>query len=483
MFIYVIPLLLVAAFFIPILPVRKDRAAPFIATGAIAISLFMVVMSAAQVLSGQIYRWYMASWAPPIGIAIVVDGLSLLMALLITGLGLAAAVFSYRYISHRKPEYYTVLLLVIAGMFGIAITGDLFNLYVFFEIMSAASYILVAWSRTRESLEGSIKYLIINAFATSLILLGIAFMYGLTGTLNMADIASKIQPSIILTTSMGLMMAGFMVKAAVFPLHFWLADAHPAAPSPMSALLSGVVVNLGLYSMLRMLFITSPVLDVYPILLIAGVLSISVASLLAVVQKDIKRLLAYSTIAQMGYCFMAIGLGTQLGLSAGLFHMLNHAIIKSLLFFCTGVIVYTVGVRNMNELGGLWKRMPIVASCFGIGALAITGLPPFSGFASKYMIYLATWEVSPVLTVFAIVMAGVTLIYFLKAFASIFLGPENKSLRIERPVPKSMMLVILALTAIIVIIGFFPGLGLALVQPATASLLNLPDYISTVLGV
>jgi proton-translocating NADH-quinone oxidoreductase chain N len=483
MFIYVIPLLLGAAFFIPLISLKTDKLAPLVAIGAIAASLLIVVVSAPPVLAGHIYKWYMASWAPPIGIAIAVDGLSLLMTVIITGLGLAATVFSYRYISHRKPEYYTVLMLLVAGMFGIAITGDLFNLYVFFEIMSASSYILVAWSRTKESLEGSIKYLIINAFATSLILLGIAFMYGLTGTLNMADIATKIQPSIILTTAVGLMMTGFLVKAALFPLHFWLADAHPAAPSPMSALLSGVVVNLGLYSMLRLIFITSPVLNVYSILLLAGILSIVVASFLAMVQKDIKRLLAYSTIVQMGYCFLAIGLGTPLGISAGLFHMLNHAVIKSLLFLCVGVIVYTVGVRNMNELGGLGKRMPIVAACFAIGALAIVGIPPFSGFASKYMIYLATWEISPLLTVFAIVMAGVTLIYNLKAFSSIFLGPENKNLKIQRPVPKSMLVVLLALTAIIVIVGFFPELALSLIQPATASLLNLPNYISVVLGV
>ena len=483
MFIYVIPLLLGAAFFIPLVSIKNDRLAPFIAIAALAASLLIVVVSAPPVLGGGVYKWYMASWAPPIGIAIAVDGLGLLMTVIITGIGLAATVFSYRYISHRKPEYYTVLMLVLAGMFGIAITGDLFNLYVFFEIMSASSYILVAWSRTREALEGSIKYLIINAFATSLILLGIAFMYGLTGTLNMADIAIRIQPSIILTTSMGLMMTGFLVKAALFPLHFWLADAHPAAPSPMSALLSGVVVNLGLYSMLRLVFITSPVLNVYSILLLVGILSIIVASFLAMVQKDIKRLLAYSTIVQMGYCFLALGLGTPLGLSAGLFHMLNHALAKSLLFLAVGVIVYTVGVRNMNELGGLGKRMPIVAGCFAVGALSIVGIPPFSGFASKYMIYLATWEVSPLLTVFAIVMAGVTLIYNLKAFSSIFLGPENKSLKIERPVPKTMLVVLLALTAIIVIVGFFPELALSLVQPASASLLNLPNYISTLLGV
>jgi proton-translocating NADH-quinone oxidoreductase chain N len=483
MFIYVIPLLLGAAFFIPLISTRAARIAPFVGIGAIAGSLIIVALSAPPILAGQIYTWHMSAWLPPIGIAIAVDGLGLLMAVIITGVGLGAAVFSYRYISRRRPEFYTVLLLVMTGMFGIAITGDLFNLYVFFEIMSASSYILVAWNRTREALEGSIKYLIMNAFATSLILLGIALIYGLTGTLNMADIAVKIQPSIILTTSVGLMMTGFLVKAALFPLHFWLTDAHPAAPSPMSALLSGVVVNLGLYSMVRLAFIISPVLNVYSILLMLGILSIIVASFLAMVQKDIKRLLAYSTIVQVGYCFLAIGLGTPLGLSAGLFHMLNHAVIKSLLFLCVGVIVYTVGVRNMNELGGLGKRMPIVAACFAIGSLAIIGIPPFSGFASKYMIYLATWEVSPILTVFAIVMAGVTLIYNLKAFSAIFLGPENKDLKIEKPVPKSMLVVLLGLTAIIVIVGFFPDLGLSLVQPATASLLNLPNYISTVLGV
>ncbi|MCX6814484.1 MAG: proton-conducting transporter membrane subunit [Candidatus Aenigmarchaeota archaeon] len=482
MFIYVIPLLLGAAFFIPMLSIKTDKAAPLIAIVAIGTALFIVVLSAPPILGGQIYKWYMASWAPPIGIAIAVDGLSLLMTVIITGLGLAAAVFSYRYITRRKPEYYAILLLVVSGMFGIAITGDLFNLYVFFEIMSVSSYIIVAWSRTREALEGSIKYLIINAFATSLILLGIAFMYGLTGTLNMADIATKIQPSIILTTSMGLMMTGFLVKAALFPLHFWVADAYPAAPSPMSALLSGVMVNLGLYSILRVIFITSPMINVYFILVLLGMISMVVGGFMAIIQKDIKRLLAYSSVSQMGYCFLAIGLGTSLGLSAGLFQVLNNAVMKSLLFFCAGVIVYTVGVRNMNELGGLWKKMPLVAACFVVGALAIAGVPPFSGFASKYMIYLATWEVSPFLTVFAIVISGVTLIYYLKAFSTIFLGPENKNLKIERPVPKSMMTVILALTAAIIVLGFFPELGLALVQPATASLLNLPNYISVVLG-
>ena len=482
MLIYVIPLLLGAAFFIPIVSLKSPRVSPAVAITASGIAFLLVLMSAPPILGGGIFRWSMAGWLPPIGIAIAVDGLGLLMALVITGLGFSAAVFSYSYISHRKPEFYTVLLLIISGMFGVAITGDLFNLYVFFEIMAASSYILVAWMRTKESLEGAIKYMLINALSTSLIILGIGLMYGITGTLNMADIASKVQPSIALTVSLAFMMTGFLVKAALFPFHFWLVDAHPAAPSPMSALLSGAVVNLGLYAMVRLAFLTSAVISLDFVLVVLGIFSMLIGALLAMVQKDIKRLLAYSTIVQMGYCFLAIGMGTPLGLSAGLFHMLNNAIMKALLFFCAGVVVYTVGVRNMNELGGLGKRMPIVAACFLVGALAISGIPPFNGFASKYMIYLATWEVSPLLTVFALVIAGLTLAYNLKAFSSIFLGPENKELKIEKSVPKSMMAVLLALTALCIIIGFFPQLGLAIVEPATASLLNLPNYISVVLG-
>jgi len=481
MFIYTIPILLAAAFLIPVLSLKIPKAAPFAAVAGIGAAFLVVVLSASPILEGQIYKFYMASWVPPIGIAIAVDGLSLLMALIATGLGLAAAVFSYRYISHRKPEYYTVLLLMAAGMVGISITGDLFNLYVFFEIMSAASYILVAWTRTKEALEGAIKYLIINAFATSLILLGIAFMYGLTGTLNMADIALKVQPSIVLATSVGLMVTGFAIKSALFPLHFWLADAHPAAPSPMSALLSGAVVNIGLYSMLRLAFITSPVLDFYLIMLVLGALSMAAAGFMSVLQKDIKRLLAYSTISQIGYCFFAIGLGTSLGITAGLFHMLNHAIMKGLLFFCAGAVIYSTGIRNMNEMGGLAKRMPLVTACFGIGALAIAGIPPFNGFASKYLIYLAAWEINPLLAVFAIVIAGVTLAYYLKAFSGMFLGPESPGLQIQK-IPMSMLVPILALTILCVIIGIFPEAGLSLAQAAAASLLNLPDYISTVLG-
>jgi multicomponent Na+:H+ antiporter subunit D len=483
MLIFVIPLLLGAAFFIPALSFKTRRHSPFVAIGALSLAFIMVLLSAPSILSGEIFRWEMASWAPPIGITIAVDSLGLLMAIIITGVGLCAAVFSYRYIRTRKAEFYTILLLEIAGMFGIAITGDLFNLYVFFEIMSVSSYILVAWMRTKESLEGAIKYLIINALATSLILLGIALIYGQTGTLNMSDIALSIQPSIILTTAVGLMLTGFMIKAAAFPLHFWLSDAHPAAPSPMSALLSGVLVNLGIYSMLRMMFITGPVIDVHLVLVVLGLLSMVAGAFMALLQKDIKRLLAYSTISQTGYVLLAIGLGTAAGLSAGLFHMLNNAILKSLLFFCAGIIVYATGIRNINEMGGLAKNMPIVAGCFGVASLAISGLPPFNGFVSKYMIYLATWEISPVLTIIALVISGVTLAYYLKAFSLMFLGPQNKELKIDKEVPLSMLAVILALSGLCLILGLFPDLGMAVIQPATTSLLNLPNYISVVLGV
>jgi multicomponent Na+:H+ antiporter subunit D len=482
MLIYVIPLLLGAAFLIPVLSMRAERASPFVAMAATAAAFAVVLASSPAVLSGQMLRWDMGSWLPPIGIAIAVDGFSLLMAFVVSGLGLAACVFSYKYITNRKPEYYTVLLLVISGMFGISITGDLFNLYVFFEIMSVSSYVLVAWMRTKESLEGAITYLLINAFATTLILLGIGMIYGITGTLNMADIAVKITPSVMLTTAMGLMMTGFIIKSALFPLHFWLSEAHPAAPSPMSALLSGAVVNLGLYSILRVLFIAGTNLDGYYVLLVTGILSMVVGGFMALMQKDIKRLLAYGTVSQMGYCFMAIGLGTPLGLSAGLFHMLNHAVIKAMLFFSAGIVVYCTGIRNMNEMGGLAKKMPFTAACFAIGGFALAGVPPLSGFASKYMIYLATWEVSPLLTVLAIVMSGVTLAYYLKAFSAMFLGPENMGLKINRPSHITMLGTVAALAAITIILGFFPQIGLALVEPATASLLNLPNYISTVLG-
>ena len=482
MFVYLVPVLLAAAFLIPITSLKRRDAAPFIAIAATGLAFAIAIVSAPPVLGGEIYKWAMSGWMPPIGIAIAVDGLSLLLALIVTGLGFAASVFSYRYVSHRKPEYYTILLLIIAGMAGISVSGDLFNLYVFFEVMSGASYILVAWSRTKESLEGGIKYMILNAFSTGILLLGISFMYGATGTLNMADIAVRLQPSLAATTAVGLIMTGFLVKAALFPLHFWLADAHPAAPGPMSALLSGAVVNIGLYAILRLIFLTSAIMDLGFILVVMGMLSMVIGSFFAMLQKDIKRLLAYSTVAQMGFCFLVLGLGTTLGLSAGLFHMLNNAVMKSLLFFCVGVIVHTTGVRNMNELGGLGKRMPIVAACYLAAALSISGIPPFSGFASKYMIYLATWEVSPILTMFALVVSAVTLSYNLKAFSTIFLGPENRSLKIEGTVPKTMIAVILGLTAIIVVVGFLPGLGLAVVEPATASLLNLPNYISVVLG-
>ncbi|MEM5812629.1 MAG: proton-conducting transporter membrane subunit, partial [Candidatus Aenigmatarchaeota archaeon] len=317
--------------------------------------------------------------------------------------------------------------------------------------------------------------------STSLILLGIGLIYGLAGTFTLADIALRYQNNIIFTTALGLLLTGFAIKAAIVPFHFWKPDATVGAVEPVAALFSSLSVAMGFYGLTRMLFIFN-LIEISWVLIGTGMLTMAVGAVMALIQADIKRLLAYSTISQMGFCLISLGTGTEAGISAALFQVLNNAIAKVVLFLCVGAIILSAGKSNMNELGGLARKMPLTAGCFLIGSLAVVGIPPLSGFASKYMIYFATWEVSPLLTAFALIFSGFTLAYYLKAFSSIFLGPES-DINATKKAPATMLIPVIALSVLIVVIGFFPQTGLAIVEPATSSLLNLPNYISTVLGV
>jgi len=460
---------------------KHSRGAPLVAIAGIITASVFVILTIPDVWGGKILSFQMGGWIAPFGITIVVDMLTLVFSLLIVGIGLFATVFSYKYIKNRRPEFYALICLMMAGLLGIVHTGDLFNLFVFFEISNVSSYALVAYYRKRHAAEASIKFLILGSLATSMILLGITLVYASIGTLNMADLVLKmpLATGFMIPIALVFMLTGFMFKAGIFPFHFWLPDAHPAAPSPISAMLSGVVISTGVYAVLRVGFIVFGALStMLTILMFFGIASMLIGAVFAILQNDLKRMLAYSSISQVGYIVMSIGLGTSLGLVGGVFHIVNHAIIKSLLFLCAGVIIYHARTSDMAEIGKRIRFGPVLTYAFLIGVLALAGVPFLNGFASKWVIYLSTFEFSVLLTIFTIVISVLTFAYGIRAFYLIFVSGDGAP---EHKTPRSMLAPIIILAVICILIGLLPQIGIA-VSESMCSGLDPVVYAGAVLG-
>jgi len=483
---------LFGAFLTPIISMvskrfHAERACNWFAVVVLVTTLAVVAAMGVAVWSGGIMVYKLGGWSPPWGIVLAVDGLNLLIALIVAGVSSLVAIYSLVYMRRdtRLDLYCVLLLLVTAGAMGVTLTGDIFNLYVFFEIMSIGSYALVAFRRKWDSVEAGIKYMIIGSLGTSLILLGIALLYGMIGSLTIADLAQKLGQVAAsdVIVPLALLITGFGIKIAMIPLHAWAPDAYQAAPSSISALLAGATTTAGLYAMIRVVYMMFGAFGVGTMFAIFGLVTMVVGALMALTQRDLKRLLAYSGISQMGYILLGVGLGTALGVQGGLFHLLNNAIFKVLLFMCAGAILYRVGTTNLNELGGLGKNMPITAGLFVIGALAISGVPPLNGFASKWTIYIAGIEAGKaVFSLIAIIMSVLTLAYFLKAINSIFLGQRPKRLQNVKEAPLTMLFPMMLLAVLCIVLGVLPSLGIGLVEPAQGALMNQSGYINAVLG-
>lgn len=379
------------AFLIPLVSRRLSWVPDAIGNGVMAT---LAILS--FTLVGRTGLYHVGGWPTPLGIDLRLDGLTVLLLLAVNGVGLCAALFSVSYMElyTSKFRYYSLFLFMVAGMNGVVITGDIFNLYVFMEIAAIASYALVAYGCEHEELEAAFKYAVLGGVASTLILVGIALVYMVAGSLNMAQIAthvSRMGVSAPLLLALSLLVAGLGLKAALVPFHAWLPDAHPSAPAPVSAMLSGVLIKaIGVYVMARLAFNVFGVSgDLLLLLRWLGIVSMVVGILLALGQWDIKRLFAYSSISQMGYIALGLGLGTPLGIAGGLYHLLNHAVFKSLLFLDAGSIEYSTGERDLRRLGGLSRLLPLTSATTLIGSVSISGIPPFNGFWSKLIIIYA----------------------------------------------------------------------------------------------
>ncbi|MFO7900801.1 MAG: proton-conducting transporter membrane subunit [Planctomycetota bacterium] len=441
--------------------------AAILANAALAISVLGVEMA----------PLYVGKWNPDsvLGIAMVCDGLAKLMLVTINFVAAAALIYAGAYMRRFTKVwlFYALFLLMTGAMNAVVLAGDLFNMFVFLEIAAISSYALVAFGCESEELEAAFKYLIMGTVGSACILLGIAVLYSLTGQLNMAQVGGLLArgagPAALFAAAA--LLAGLALKAAMVPFHAWLPDAHPSAPAPISAMLSGVLIKaIGVYALARIVFnVLGPTAEYSMILVVLGAASMVIGVFLAVGQWDLKRLLAYHSISQMGYVVLALGVAAglvaeggsrsvaALCLLGGLFHMFNHAAFKSLLFLSSGSIEQQTGTRMLKQMGGLKTRMPVTSFCCRIGALSIAGVPPLNGFFSKLIIIVALVLAGrPLLAGLAVLVALMTLVSFTKVQRYVLEGTPKPAAALAREAPV-MMCVALVFLALVCIGG-----GLAL---------------------
>ncbi|MEX0705135.1 MAG: proton-conducting transporter membrane subunit [Nitriliruptoraceae bacterium] len=411
-----------------------------VAIAATALALSMSVRTMVVVLRDGDLTHHLGGWPPPIGIEYVVDPLSAYMACIITLIGLLICVYPVHAAFDTTPPrgvpLYPLVLLLLSGLVGVVLSGDLFHLFVFLEVYAISTYALVSLGG-RRAVFASFRYLLLATLGSGLYLLGVGFVYFSTGTLNMADAAahlSALSTSPTILGSLALIVLGLALKMALFPLHVWLPDAHSYSPPGVAALLAAVQVKAGAYALIRIgydvygtAFLTEGGLPVGVALTWFGAAGIVVGSVLAIRQTDIKRMLAYSTVAQLGYIGVGIGLGSRLALIGALLHVLNHALMKSGLFLVAGGIIQRTGLKEISRFAGLGARMPWTMAGFAVVASSMVGIPPTAGFFSKFYLVWATVDRGQWVLAAVIVGSSVlTLAYFVRLFEQIFVRPPQE---------------------------------------------------------
>lgn len=389
---------------------------------ALAGQVVMAVSLAVRGFGADPVRYVVGGFTAPYGIELVIDGLSGTMIVLVAVVALGVLGYA-RTAGPRSNPFYATYLLLVAGLTGMSITGDVFNMYVFLEITGLAAYALVASGTGGRSALAALKYLLVGTFGASLFLLGVGYAYVATGTLNMNDLAGQIAAvgytSTLVQAAFGLLVVGLFVKIAVFPLHTWQPAAYAGAPDTVSALISALVSTVSAYALLRIVFsvFTVDFLMANPfaqnVLMAGAAVSIVLGSLLAVAQSEIKRLLAYSSVSQFGLVVGAIAVANDTALTGAAIHLVGHAIMKGGLFLTAGLIGNSTGARTVDEFEGLGKDQPVGAGAFGIIALAMVGVPPTIGFVGKLYIALGAVEAQAwPLAAVILVSTLLTLAYF-----------------------------------------------------------------------
>lgn len=477
---------------------RSESVRRVIVTLSTAVALVLILCLIKPVLlDGQIITYWMGNWEPvegwAIGICLEVDALSLFFALIVTVAVFVSAIYSFTYMKHDDSlvNFYTLFLMLSGSVLGLVVSGDLFNIFVMIEIMTFTAVALTAFRNNYEgALEGAFKYLVVGSLGSTAVLIGIAMLYSQLHTLNLAQIAALLPGHLngVTIAAFGFLFVGFGTKAFLFPFQPLAADAHAVAPASISLMISGVLTKCGVYGIIRLCYALYQNMDqpfVQYLVTGVGAVSMFVCVTMAFNQHNFKRLLAFHSISQVGYVITMVGLGSIMGLTSGLYHAMNHTLFKGLLFLTAGAVQHATGSLDLDDLGGLSRKMPKTTILFLIGAASISGLPPFNGFASKWMMYQAAFEKAAggnffflIVTVAALITSVLTLASFIKVAQSVFFGQLPAHLKDVKEVSLGMRIPMWILAALCVLTGLFPAqIQKWLLIPAGQAAMNTTAYI------
>jgi len=440
-----------------------------------------------QVLADGPISYEMGGWEPPWGIEYYIDAVNAFVLLIVSAIAtvvmLAARTSVAAEIAEDKQSlFYTAYLLCLAGLLGITITGDAFNVFVFLEISSLSTYILIALGRDRRALTASFQYLIMGTIGATFILIGVGMLYMSTGTLNMLDLAARLEPlaeSRTVQAAFAFLAVGIGLKLALFPLHLWLPNAYAYAPSIASAFLAATATKVAVYVMLRFFFTIFGVgfsYEVMPLgvtLEVLAILAIFAGSAVAIYQDNVKRLLAYSSVAQIGYMILGIGFATATGLTATILHLFNHAMMKGGLFLALAAVFYRTGGVSVAHFRGLGKTMPLTMLAVVIGGLSLIGVPLTVGFISKWYLVLAALE-QDLWFIAVLVLLGslLAVIYVWKLVEAAYFQPPEGQTDV-REAPPGLLIPAWILIVANIYFGIDTSLTVGVAQTAAASLLGI----------
>jgi len=461
--------------------------------GSLAL-LIAAVWLAARVWSGGIVAGQMGGWAAPFGITLVADLLSVIMVLITAIAGLAVAVYALADIDARLEAlgFHALYHVLIGGVCGAFLTGDIFNLYVWFEVMLIASFGLLVLGGGRAQLDGGIKYVALNLVSTILFLGGIGLLYGLTGTLNMADLHVAVQASEqtgLLTVVAVLFLVAFGIKSAVFPLFFWLPASYHTPPVAISAIFAGLLTKVGVYALIRTftLIFTQDIGYTHGILLVVAALTMITGVLGAAAQNQFRKILSFHIISQIGYMVLGLALFTPLAVAGAVFYLVHHIIVKANLFLISGVVQRYTGSFDLERIGGLYKSRPVLAVLFLIPAFSLAGFPPLSGFWAKYLLVKASLDAEAYLIAGIALLVGLLTVFSMtKIWAEAFWKPHpDGELPLRTAVSRRDMAYLVApvagLAVLTLWIGFYPEPFLNAAERSAAELLDPTAYVETVL--
>jgi multicomponent Na+:H+ antiporter subunit D len=482
----ILPLLVAPLCFL----LRKPGMSWFLAFTASLLTFVVSIALFRQVSDGVIISYEMGGWAPPWGIEYKIDQLNAFVLLLLAGISSITLAFARKSIekeiaAQSHPVFYTAFLLCLAGLLGITITGDAFNLFVFLEISSLSSYILISFGKDRRALTAAFQYLIMGTIGATMLLIGIGFIYMMTGTLNMADLAARL-PAVMDTNTVraafAFIVVGLSIKLALFPLHIWLPNAYGYAPSVVTIFLAATSTKVALYALIRFIFTIFGAefafgeMPLQLILISLAVLAVFSGSLSAIFQTNIKHVLAYSSVAQIGYMMIGVVLVSVAGLSAGILHLFNHALMKGCLFMALGCVFYQRGSARIEDFKGLGKTMPWTMAAFVIGGLGLIGMPLTAGFISKWYLVMAALEQGTAgFVVIAAVLIGslLAVAYIWRIIEAAYFQKPEKNKMAEAPLALLIPTWVLALATIYFGIHTELNVGAA-TQAAQALLGDMP---------